>query len=75
MWIVILLAVLLVAAVLVWFALGYGDPEVSRRCPECGLQELTIVYPGHVQVMTRFECRACGAAYRESPEGSLVREH
>jgi transposase-like protein len=72
-WLVLVIALLAVAFV-AYVLLGYGEPEVSRRCPECGLQQLMVVYPGQVQVVNRFECRACGAAYRESSEGTLVRE-
>jgi len=71
---VLLFILLLVVVGIAYLAAGYADPEVSRRCPDCGLQELSIVYPGHVQVVSRFHCEACGADYRESPEGTLVRE-
>lgn len=71
---IVLFAILAVLLLVAYFAVGGGDPEVNRRCPDCGLQELVVVYPGHVEVVTRFRCDACGAEYREGPDGTLVKE-
>jgi rubredoxin len=70
----IFVLILVIALAIAYFAFGYADPDVNRRCPDCGLQELSVVYPGHVDVVTRFHCDACGAEYREDPSGALVRE-
>ena len=70
----VLFALLVVLVVIVYFAAGYGDPEVSRRCPDCGLPELAVLYPGRVEIASRFRCDACGSEYREGGDGTLVKE-
>ena len=71
---IVLIGIIVVLLVVVYFATGQGDPDVNRRCPDCGLPELALVYPGHVEVASRFRCEACGSEYREASDGTLRKE-